>query len=316
MIKNRYVIIGVIALIAGLIFFFSGKEAKKDEASEDAAVYKGTIRTLISSTGTVLPQNRLQILPPLNGRVDRILVKEGDLVRAGMIVAWMSSNERAALIDSARASGDQSVQYWTDAYKPIPIVAPITGTVIVRAVEPGQTVTILNSIIVLSDRLIIKADVDETDIGRVHVGQKAIISLDAYPEIKVNARVDHISYESTIINNVTMYKVDVLPDSVPGVFRSGMSANVDIIESIRENALLVPLKAVYNDKEGGKYVLLKNKTIDKRMVKTGIISDNDIEILDGLKENDIIIIKNIQMKDLNPEDKGTNPFRPQFKKKK
>lgn len=316
MTKSKYVIITAIALIVGLVIFFSKEVTKKAEVSEEAVVYKGTIKTVISSTGTVLPQNRLQIMPPINGRVDSILFNEGQTVKAGTIVAWMSSNERAALIDSARASGDQSVKYWNDAYKPVPIVAPITGTVIVRAVEQGQTITILNVLMVLSDRLIVKADVDETDIGRVRVGQKTIISLDAYPEIKVNAKVSRISYESKIINNVTMYMVDIFPDSVPAVFRSGMSANVDIIESIKENALMVPLKAVYDDKNGGRYVLMKNKNTGKRIVKTGIVSDNDVEIVDGLRENDIVIIKTIQMDDLNPESKGTNPFRPQFKKKK
>ena len=321
MTRNKYLIIVLAAVIAGAgLFLFIKNDKQTSEVNEEVVTRRGTIKIVITSTGTVLPQNRLEIMPQVNGRVDKILVNEGQTVRAGEIIAWMSSNERAALIDSARVSGDQSVQYWNDAYKPIPIVAPITGMVIVRSVEPGQTVTTAGAILVLSDRLIVKADVDETDIGRVRVGQKTIISLDAYPEIKVSAKVSHISYESKIINNVTMYEVDVLPDSVPGVFRSGMSANVDIIESIKNNVLLLPLKAVYDDKGGAKYVLIKNKgrenNLEKYPVTTGMISDNDIEITGGIGEGDIVIIKTVKFDIPDPDSKGTNPFRPQFKKKK
>lgn len=91
---------------------------------------------------------------------------------------------------------------------------------IVRAVEPGQTVTSVDAVIVLSDRLIVKAQVDETDIGRVKTGQKATVSLDAYPREEIGADVDHISYESKLVNNVTTYEVDILPGEVPAVFRT------------------------------------------------------------------------------------------------
>ena len=96
----------------------------------------------------------------------------------------------------------------------------------------------------LSDRLIVKANVDETDIGKVEVGQLAIINLDAYSQTRVEAIVDHIAYESKTVSNVTIYEVDILPAKVPPLFRSGMSANVDIIDNRKENVLLIPLEAV------------------------------------------------------------------------
>ncbi len=320
MTKNKYIAIAAVLVIAVLAYFLFDKGDDTAEVVQEVKIRKGTIKNVISSTGTVLPQNRLEIKPPLSGRIDRILVKEGQSVRSGKIIAWMSSSERAALIDSARASGNKSKKYWSDAYKPIPIVAPITGKVIVRSVEPGQTVTNASTIIVLSDRLIVKADVDETDIGKVGVGQKTIVSLDAYSDIKVSARITHISYESKIINNVTMYEVDVLPDRVPDVFRSGMSANVDIIAFIKENVILVPIKAVNNGSDGNKYVYLKDGKAEgdakKHFVKTGMTDENDIEIVEGLKEGDIVIIKTKKIIDFGQGSGGKNPFRPQFKKKK
>src|SRR5262249_53194260 len=145
-----------------------------------------------------------------------------------------------ALLDAARLQGGaDSLKEWEDVYKPTALIAPIDGEVIVKAVNPGQTVTPTDDVIVLSDRLIVQAQVDETDIGKVKIGQTVDITLDAYPDIQLTATVNHIYYESKIVNNVTMYAVDLLPDHIPDVFRSGMSANVQIIQAQKDHVLLV-----------------------------------------------------------------------------
>jgi macrolide-specific efflux system membrane fusion protein len=204
----------------------------------------------------------------------------------------MSSTERAALLDGARAQGKEALNYWKEVYKPTPLIAPIDGEVIVRAVEPGQTVTSADAVIVLSDRLIIKAQADETDVGKVKIGQEAIISLDAYPQIRMEGTVDHISYESKIVSNVTIYEIDIVPKKVPEVFRSGMSANVNIIEAKRENVLLIPLEAVRQDREGS-FVFLsqgeRNRPL-KQSVRLGISDDKNVEVISGLGANDRVAI--------------------------
>ena len=272
----------------------------------------GSIQTFISTTGTVQPQNRLEIKPPISGRIKEIKVLEGEKVKIGQILAWMSSTERAALIDAARAQGEEALKYWQEVYKPTPLIAPIDGEVIVRAVEPGQTVTSSDAVIVLSDRLIVKAHVDETDIGKVKLGQAAIISLDAYPQVKVKAAVDHIAYESKIVNNVTIYEVDILPERVPDVFRSGMSASVDIIEKTKENVLLIPLEAVKQDKEGS-FVFLsqgKGKKPVKRRVELGISDEENVELISGLGAKDKIIIKTQKYLPSKNVRSGRSPFMP------
>ncbi len=271
----------------------------------------GAIQSIISTSGTVLPQNRLEIKPTINGRMERVLVSEGDLVRKGQVLGWMSSTERAALIDAARTQGSGSIRYWEEVYKQISIVAPIGGTVIVRSIEPGQSVITTVPIMVLSDRLIVKADADETDIGKVRDGQGVIISLDAYPDVRVKGRVGLISYESKIINNVTMYEVNVIPETVPDVFRSGMSADIAIIEKEKERALLVPAAAVMY--EGGKhYVWTVGKPGDrpvKKRVKVGISDDRNVEVLSGITEKDILAIREMEGIPLDVKQ-GGNPFMP------
>jgi len=91
----------------------------------------------------------------------------------------------------------------------------VDGEVIVSKDYSGQTITTADVVIVLSDHLIVQAQVDETDIGKIKLGQEVKLTLDAYPQIKITGKVNHIYYESLIVNNVTIYQVDILPDSVP-----------------------------------------------------------------------------------------------------
>jgi macrolide-specific efflux system membrane fusion protein len=277
----------------------------------------GSIKSFISTTGEVKPQNRLEIKPPIAGRIEEIKVKEGDKVEKGDVLALMSSTERAALLDAARAEGEESLKYWQEAYKAVPLVAAINGEVIVRAVEPGQTITSSDAVVVLSDRLIVKANVDEVDIGKVKVGQKAIVGLDAYPEIEVEGTVDHISYESTLINNVTIYEVDILPEEMPEVFRSGMSANVDIIKESKDNILIIPLEAVKQNEEGN-FVYINQGNSKKpveRKVKLGISDGENTEIISGIDKNDKILITAQRYLSIQDNTSGENPFMPNFKKK-
>lgn len=303
----------IIVLITSTVLIIKVRQNKpSDEVIREISPVFGSIQNFISTTGVVQPQNRLEIKPPISGRIEKILVKEGEKVNVGQLLAWMSSTERAALLDTARSQGEESLRYWQEAYKPTPLIAPIDGEVIVRAVEAGQTVTSSDAVIVLSDRLIVKAQVDETDIGKVKIGQVATISLDAYPQVKVNAEVDHISYESTIVNNVTIYEVDILPQSVPDVFRSGMSANVDIIEKSKDNILLIPLEAVNQDKEGS-FVLLsqgKNGKSVKQRVKLGISDEQNAEVISGLAAKDKIIVKTQQYLPSKNSSSGGSPFMP------
>lgn len=287
----------------------SGSSAK--EITSEITPSYASIKTFISTTGTVQPQNRLEIKPPISGRIEEILVKEGEKVKTGKTLAWMSSTERAALLDTSRAQGEESLRYWEDAYKATPLIAPIDGEVIVRAVEPGQTVTSSDAVIVLSDRLIVKAQVDETDIGKVKLGQKAFIGLDAYPEIRAEAVVDHISYESKIVNNVTIYEVDVLPKEAPEVFRSGMSANVDIIENAKDNILVIPLEAVSEDKEG-RFVLLKQgrRKAIRQKIELGISDEKNVEVISGLAPEDKIIVKTQKYNPSKNSNSKSSPFMP------
>jgi len=313
--KMGLIISLVLAVGVFVIIKFMPKTDKNINLKEISPT-TGLIQTIISTTGTVLPKNRLEVRPPVGGRVESILVKEGQKVTAGETLAWMSSTERAALLDAARGQGEEKLKYWQEAYKPIALLSSIDAQVIVATTQPGQTVTIADAVVVLSDKLIARAQVDETDIGKIKLGQKAYIILDAYPNTKINAVTEHIYYESKTVNNVTIYEVDLVPENVPDFFRSGMNATIDFIEKSKENILMVPVEAVYKDK-GKSFVLIKNEgqiEPNVQKVELGITDDKNIEIVSGVSDKDILIVKNKKFV-LPKSDMGSSPFTPFGQKK-
>jgi macrolide-specific efflux system membrane fusion protein len=301
-----------VALVLGVLFFTLTKKGKSEATWREYAVQAGSIRSIVSTTATVKPQNRLEIKSPVNGRIDEILVREGDFVRKGQVLALISSAERAALLDAATQKGKSESDYWKKVYNQTALISPIDGQVIVSSLNPGQTITASDAVLVLSDRLIVKADVDETDIGNVRLGQKAEISLDAYPETKVAGVVDHIYYESKLVNNVNIYQVDLLPESVPEVFRSGMSANVNIVVREKDNVLMLPIPAV-RSRDGRSVVSVRGTspgTVRKIPVQTGLKDETNIEIVRGLSAGDTVVVRDTTFV-LPKNNGGSNPFVPQ-----
>ena len=308
--SRRTILIVVVVLSLGLAGFFFGRghKANLDEFKE-VKVKRGDITISVLSTGTVQPENRLEIKPPIAGRMEKVLVKEGQKVRRGQQIAWMSSSERAALLDAARSRGSAEVRRWEDVYRPIPIMAPIDGTVILRNIEEGQSFNTNDPLIVLSDRLTVKAQVDETDIGKLKLHQDAEIVLDAYSKEKIDGEIDQIAFEAKTVNNVTTYIVDVLPEETPDYFRSGMTANVTFFVDEKKDTLYVPSEAI-KSLDGKSTVLVKreNGTPQEREVTIGVSDGKHTEIVEGLSENDTVLSALISVK--SKKDKGSNPFSP------
>lgn len=313
--RTLIITVSILVTIVLMVMVWKNVSPKTTEqAIEEIVPRIGSIRIAISTTGTVEPQNRLELQPPIGGRIEKIFVQEGETVKAGQIVALMSSTERAALLDAARMNNSKEVAYWKEAYKATPIIAPINGRIIVRNIEPGQTVTATDVLFVLSDRLMLKANVDETDIGHVKVGQSVAIQLDAYPDVHVDGRVDHISYESTVVNNVTIYQVEIIPDQIPDVFRSGMSATIEIVKAEKNNIIKLPSRAIHQRRDRY-FVFVKSDgkhPYRPRMVVAGLSDSTYSEITEGLSTEDIVIVESAldqSKKNVKTKTKK-NPFMP------
>lgn len=172
------------------------------------------------------------------------------------------------------------------------LTTPINGTV-VRAdvttagvnIGPTTTFTIADP-----DNLIFKVDVDEADIGKIHLGEPIAITLDAFPDQSINASVNYIDFASHATSTGgTAYTVQAaLPLNTDDAYRIGMNGDAEITITQRHNVLVIPLSALIDDN----HVFVKTgKTFAKRVVKTGIQSDIDVEVTDGLKAGDEVALQ-------------------------
>lgn len=290
--KNKKIIIGlsVTTIIIAAVLFFSLR--KKEKPFIEVAVESGRFQVTVPASGTVQPENKISITSPISGRIDTTISDEGAKVRKGQILAWMSSTDRAALLDSARSQGSEAMKEWGDVYKPTPIMAPASGVIISKGVVVGQTVSQQTVLYELSDRLIVMADVDETDLGKIKLNQEAIVKVDSFPDLEVKTKVARIAHQSILKNSINSYEVLLESEKLPVELRAGMTANVHFTFEDKPKALLLPTWVA----EGRENVLteLQVKTpqgSEKRNIRFGLSNGQKVEVLDGLAEGEIILAK-------------------------
>ena len=309
--RKKWIWLTIALMIACLIGFLLSRNSTSKETYTEAVVKKTAYTETILSTGTVAPENRLDIKPPLTGRVEKLLFQEGQRVKKGQVLAWISSTERAAMLDSARGEGETALKQWEQYYKPTFIYAPINGIIIVQNIQVGQSFTISDAILTMSDRLTVKAQVDETDIAKIRLGQSATLILDAYPGEKTEAKVVHIGFDAKTVNSVTSYIVDVLPLKVPQHMLSGMTANVSFLLNQIPDALMIPTEAVTTE-NGNACVKLKpaNPKEIPLCLKITFSPSQGTEtvVTSGLSEGQVVLIP--QYKGTSKDAAAKNPFSP------
>ena len=304
--NGKWMYFGLVILVAGGVGYYFAFGNSEKVHYRDYLVARGDIAVTILATGTVQPENRLEIKPPVAGRIEKVLVVEGQKVIKGQILAWMSSTERAALMDSARSQGPDELSRWESLYKATPIIAPLAGMIISKNVESGQTFTSNDAVLVMSNRLTVKALVDETDLAQIKKGQVCDVILDSYPDNPIKATVDRIAYEAKTVNNVTTYMIDVLPGSTPEFMRSGMTANVTFNVNKKENIIVIPTEFIRYD-TGKPTILVKKEgeTPKEKNIKLGASDGKQTEVANGLDVGETVLFKILAKK-----DKSSSPFSP------
>jgi len=198
------------------------------------------------------------------------------------------------------------------------IRAPITGTVVNRTVQQGQTVAAslqapeLFQIAQDLHFMKVEASVDEADIGRIREGFAVRFSVDAYPERTFQGRVTQVRIAPDRLLNVVSYRVIITTGNDDLALLPGMTANVEVILDNRANVLRVPnaaLRFVPKDvqppapeapaartaagPDAGRALvwLLDGSRPVARPVTTGLGDDQFTEVLEGLAEGDSVIVR-------------------------
>jgi len=170
--------------------------------------------------------------------------------------------------------------------------APIAGTVYGREVRSGSYVNAGDLIANVGrlDVLRVKVYVDEPELGRVAEGQPVTITWDALPGRQWHGRVDK---KPTSIQPLGSRQVGEVICSIENDGRAlipGTNVNAEIRTAVAENALVIPKETLRHDAEGDYVLALKGDTLERRPVKKGIVSITQVQILEGLGENDSVAL--------------------------
>jgi len=184
------------------------------------------------------------------------------------------------------------------------IVSPIDGVVLSRNVEMGDAVSsilVLGSsatlVMTLGDtsQVYVKGKVDESDIGKVYLGQPARIKVESFKDKTFNGVVTKISPMGVEKDNVTTFEVRVSINNATGELKAEMTANAEIILEEHKNVLQIPEGAIIYDKDKKASVEIPDtgaKDGKKKMaVNIGISNGAKTEVLSGLKEGDQVVLQ-------------------------
>ncbi len=216
------------------------------------------------------------------------------------------SNQKQSidLQKAAIASEEASIKSYEAAVKNIEaqitktvLRSPISGFITKQDAKVGEIAaanTVLISI--LSSAYEIEANIPEVDIAKIKIGDSSKVTLDAYGrDVVFEAKIAAIDPAETVIEGVATYKTTLQFISNDKPVKSGMTANLDILATEKDNALIIPQRAV-TSRNGDKFVNLydssaKDSNIKEVKIITGIRgSDGNIEVLEGLKEGDKLVI--------------------------
>ena len=328
--KKLFVLILLCAFIAAGGGYYFKQRNTPTVAENTIAVVRGDIKQVVAATGTISPVNSVEISSRVTGLITDVKVKENDVVKAGQtllvlddtslkaqvaqyysqLVNYGSIYERSTKLAAVGGLSEQQLDAdrtnylvaksnydnYSSQLEYYVIKSPVDGIVIGKPTPAGQTVAqgisspqVIMTIADMS-KMQIKVLVDETDIGKVKVGQNVVFSVDSYTDKTFTGKVTSISRSATTSSNVIYYPVYVDVDSSEGLLFPTMTARVNIETGASNQVLVLPSAAV-KEENGQKYVQLKvDGQIRNQPVQVGLSDDAGVEIISGLNEGESVLL--------------------------
>lgn len=200
---------------------------------------------------------------------------------------------------------ERNLELTQDSLSKTRITAPFDCTVLTRPISAvGQAVsgsggfnsgTEVLTIANLNE-MIIDAHVNQADITRLSQGMEVEIAIEAVIGLKVNGRVERIAPKATIRNGIKGFGARILLTEVDPQIQPGMTAKISIPVVSTDNALSVPLAAVFTEEDGRFVYVVKDGVFEQRYVKVGVSDYKFAEILSGLEAGETVTIE------MPPED--------------
>jgi HlyD family secretion protein len=332
--------LAVAALALGGLLARPRADKKEDkDAVRTTKADVADVQVRVTEVGSVEPQVKVDVKSVLSGKVVELLVREGDRVTRGQVLARVEPDvnqardlsqvknavheaeitlneakanhfrnrdllaqgllsekdglESETKYRAAQASYDAAGEKYrivqesgipialaaTGSAQTLNVSSPMDGVVIRRPVELGDTVmsgvssfnagTVLMTVADIGT-MIIKAGINEVDIGKVRLEQPVRITLDAYPKARFGGAIKRIAPAVRLEDKVKVFDVEIAMDRQGAELRTGMTANVDILGEKREKVLTVPVEALFRREE--KEVVYVKKAPVKTAEAGGILA--------------------------------------------
>jgi RND family efflux transporter MFP subunit len=291
---------------------------------EVAEVTTGAITSYISATANLVAEDQVKVLSEAEGRVERLLVEEGDLVNKGQILAVLvqdeakialskvelkASNAKAALdraegthnqglisaesydklkMEFAVASQEVAEAEWLLA-KTV-IRAPFSSCVTERFITQGQHLRPGDELFTVADYdpLVARIYLPESDVLELEVGREVRIALAANAELDFTGRIRQIA---PVVDTATgTVKVTVEAVRPPAGVRPGAFVSIGIVREQHPSALLLPRESVIRELRAAHVFISEDGTAVKKAVELGLEEGDLVEVISGVSEGDNVVV--------------------------
>lgn len=319
--KKAWIVVAV-ALVIGVVAF-AWRHVFPPEAELAKVVRRDVVQAVVAS-GRIATPNRVDVGTQIIGSVASVPVAQGDTVRAGQALIVLDSGELRANEAQAKATLDNAQSQLArtkelaskgfigksaldDVVRNFEVArtqldaarvkltyavirAPVDGVLIARNVEKGHVVQPGKVLMVLAPagETQIVLQIDERNLSRLQLGQKALASADAYPAQRFDAELFYINPGVDAQRGTVEVKLRV--PKPPEYLRQDMTVSADIEVERHRGTLALPADAVRDTAGPAPWVLVVRKDHAVRQpVKLGLRGEGSVEILDGLAEGEEVV---------------------------
>jgi membrane fusion protein (multidrug efflux system) len=276
------------------------------------------------ATSTITSDADAPVVARVGGEVIELLVEEGDRVVSGQVLARLDGERLRLEMLSAKANMQRArgeYERYVDLaarglvseamfdglrydleeleasyelarlnYEYSAIRAPIEGLVSSREIKLGQSIEVNAVVFRITDtkELLAHLQIPQAEIGKFAAGHSATLSVDSMPDSQFVAEITRIS--PTIDTRNGTFRATAYIDNHSGELAPGMFARFTIAYEKHGDALVIPKRAVVEEDEQTTVYVVEDGQVARRVIKTGIESQDLVEVLDGLRADDEIVV--------------------------
>ena len=291
---------------------------------EVAQPFRADLSATYAATATITSDNDAPVVARVSGEVVELLVEEGDVVAEGQVLARLDGQRLRLEMLSAKASLEQAraeyrrnidlnqrglisaaafdnLKYDLQAleatyelkklnYGYSSIRTPIAGVVASRDVKPGQHLTVNQVAFRITDthELVAYLQIPQSELPKFTAGHEASIKVASMPGSAYAARIARIS--PTIDTRNGTFKATAIIDNSKGELAPGMFGRFSIAYEEHTNALVLPTAALIDEDDESAVYVVRDGEVVRRVIETGIRSGDNVEILGGLSEADVVVV--------------------------